>query len=168
MPPLRPLPINYTHFPGTVKGMTPGPLARSGAVAETLAPNYNPFVSSLSDGVIHSASGAASLYDETLQFKEPLHALGMPHSSVHILHAAQDAPMSGMAPLVTQRGVAMLESGYSVGNILGTEDIPSRFFGANSADLNPFLSVSPQTESEYLIGSGANEMINNNTNPFLF
>ncbi|MED6235758.1 hypothetical protein ATANTOWER_032903, partial [Ataeniobius toweri] len=104
-----------TQSIGTFKGPISGPSARSGAFAETLAPNYNPFGSSLAPthGAIHSAFGAASPSAETLQCKEPLHALGTPHSSAHVLHAAQDAPAFGIATPVTQWGVGMLHFEYT-------------------------------------------------------
>ncbi|XP_027891997.1 epsin-1 isoform X2 [Xiphophorus couchianus] len=158
-----------THAIGTSKGMTSGPLARSEAFTETLAPNYNPFDPSLAPtpGVTHSAFGAAGPSGETLQFRELLHAVGMPHSSVHVLQAAQDAPKYGMPPPATQMGLGMLESEYNVGNILGTGDAPISFFGANSAGVNPFLCVSPQTGSEINTGSEPNEMIIIDTNTFL-
>uniref|UniRef100_A0A3B3YH84 ENTH domain-containing protein n=1 Tax=Poecilia mexicana TaxID=48701 RepID=A0A3B3YH84_9TELE len=158
-----------TQAIGTSKGMTFGPLARSGAFTETLAPNYNPFGPSLAPtpGVTHSSFGAAGPSGETLRFREPLHALGTPHSSVHVLQAAQDAPKYGMPPPATQMGLRMLESEYNVGNTLGTGDAALSFFGANSAGVNPFLSVSPQTGSENITGSESNDMVIIDTNSFL-
>lgn len=149
--------------------MTSGPLARSEAFTETLAPNYNPFDPSLAPapGVTHCAFGAAGPSGETLQFREQLHALGKPRSSVHVLQAAQDAPKYGVPPPATQMGLGMLESDYNVGNILGTGDAPINFFGANSAGVNPFLCVSPQTGSENITGSEPNELIIIDTNTFL-
>ncbi|XP_054911044.1 epsin-3-like isoform X2 [Poeciliopsis prolifica] len=95
-----------TQAIGTSKDMTSGPLARSGAFTETLAPNFNSVGLSLAPtpGVTHSAFGAAGPAGETLQFREPLHTMGTPHSSVHVLQAAQDAPKYGMPPPATQTG----------------------------------------------------------------
>lgn len=149
--------------------MTSGPLVGSGALAQTLASNYNPFgwSSAPTDGAVHPAVGAAGRSDETLWFMEPMHSLGMPCSSLDILHAAQDAPEPGTEPPAMQRGVGMLGSEYTVGNIMGTGDAPASLFGANAADVNPFLSVSPQIRNEDIICSDSNKTITNSTNPFL-
>lgn len=157
--------ITLTHFPGTfkAKGMTSGPLDRSGAFAETLVQYHNPFSSSLTptQHAVSHVYGAPGRSAETPHLKQVLHVLGGPNSAAYV------APEAVQVPSVSVRGnphgeLGMVQWGSDVGSALGAGHALSSFFGENiSAEVNPFRGLPSQTEG--CLG----ETFNKSHNPFL-
>nr|XP_054601303.1 epsin-1 isoform X1 [Nothobranchius furzeri]XP_054601304.1 epsin-1 isoform X1 [Nothobranchius furzeri] len=149
--------------PLKAKGMASAPLDRSGAFADPLAQNHDPFSPSLTPahGAIPPIFGAA----ETAQLKEPLWAVGAPLSAPCVFRAAQVAPETGKVPPTfvignPQREMGMMPLGYPAEDPLGTADVSS---SSDSAGLNPFIGYSPHTKEEGFL----DESITIGDNPFL-
>lgn len=200
-------PVTPPNFPGAFKarGMTSGPVVRSGAVAgvslpETSAPYCSPFGSALapSFGAPSPTFGAANPPGETPLFQLPSHTMGVSHSGLNMLQAAQVAPPCSGTGMVQSGyvggsphmgfnmnppcgGVGMVQSGSLVGNhladplSLGTGMGQSAFFGGNlQAGVAHLGGSTPQAgggapfQPQLLSGSGLGESVNKTNNPFLF
>ncbi|XP_070778292.1 epsin-1-like [Enoplosus armatus] len=131
------------------RGMTPGPVVRSGAVAgvslpETSAPYCSSFGSTLAPpfGAPSPAFGAAYPLGETPLFQLPSHTMGVSYSGLNMRQAAQVAPPCSGGN--HQAGVAYL--------------------GGSAPQAGDGVPFQPQ----WLTGSGLGETVNKNNNPFLF
>lgn len=177
-------------------------LVRSGAVAgvslpETSAPHYSPFGPTLapSFGGPSPTFGAANPSSETPVFQLPSHNMGVSHSGLNMLQAAQVVyPCSGTGMVQSVslggcaqmglnmnpscEGVGMVQSGSFVGNPLADPLLgmgQSSFFGGNhQAGVAHLGGSTPQAgagvpfQPQWLSGSGVGETVNKNNNPFLF
>lgn len=157
-------------------------MVRSAAFAETSALHYNLFGSTLasSHGTSYPTFGAAS---EAPPFQLPSHTLGMSHSAVSMLQAAQVTPETGMVQPISVRGNPQMglnvnspcgggtmgQSGYAGSLLLGTGMAQSSLFGGNhSAAVGDFRGSTSQTGVGAFSGSNLEETVNKNSNPFLF
>lgn len=209
MPPSFPHPfillLLHLIFPGAFKGMASGPVVRSGAVAgvslpETSAPYCSPFGSILapSFGGPSPTFGAANPSSETPVFQLPSHNMGVSHSGLNMLQAAQVVPQCSGAGMVQSvsvggfaqmglnmnpscGGVGTVQSGSFMGNpladpvLLGTGMGQSSFFGGNhQAGVAQLGGSTPQAgggvpfQPQWLSGNGLGETVNKTNNPFLF
>ncbi|XP_044027281.1 epsin-1-like [Siniperca chuatsi] len=185
------------------RGMTS--VVRPGAVAgvsfpETSAPYCSPFGSTLAPSFSAPSPifGAANAVSETPLFQLPSHTMGVSHSGLNMLQAAQVAPPCSGTRMVQSvsvggspqmglnmnppcGGVGMVQSGSLVGNpladplLFGTGMGQSSFFGGNrQAGVAHLGGSTPQAgggvpfQPQWLSGSGLGETVNKNNNPFLF
>lgn len=185
------LPVTPPNFPGAFKarGMTSGPVVRTGPVAgvslpETSTPYFSPSGSNLAPP---STFGAANPSGENPLFLLPSHTMGVCHSSLNMHQVTPPGLGTGMVQSVSMGGspqmglnmnppfggVGMVQSGSLVADplFLGTGMGQSSFFGAGVAHLGgptPPAGGGVPFQQQLLSGSGVGDTGNQNNNPFLF
>ncbi|XP_022616704.1 epsin-2-like [Seriola dumerili] len=179
------------------RGMSSGPVVRSGAVAGVSLPETSPlpgspcgFTLAPSHGAPTPTFGAANPSGETPVFQLPPHTIGVSYSGFSMLQAAQVAPETGIVQHVPVGGspqmglhmnppcggVGMVQTGL-VGNpladplLFGKGMGQSSYYGGRVGHLG---GNTPQAEGgvplqpQLLSSSGLGETVSKNNNPFLF
>ncbi|XP_071355804.1 epsin-1-like isoform X1 [Trachinotus anak] len=180
------------------RGMSSGPVVRSGAVAGVSLPETSPIPGSPFGSILappHGAPtptfGAANSSSETALFQLPSHTLGVSYSGFSLPQAAQVAPETGIVQPLSVGGspqmglhmnppcggVGVVQAGYPVGNpladslLLGTGMGQSSFFAGRVGQVGgstPRAEGGVPTQPQWLSSSGLDETVSKNNNPFLF